>query len=261
MLSRDLQKLSTAIDSFQWDLNARISNLSTQIELARTDLEVSSDSANAHSKALVLWTRRSVWAVIGYVILTGCLLGVTAYQTQVAKSALQAQAEPQFNLEVERTPSGYQLAITNEGAYPLVNISISRDILLQVGPPLQQASVVYGGTGRHAAPWWHIDKLESGGEQTHSLDDLANEALEHKKMMERFKAAGSLGGIDPKAKVEFIATLRLHMKAHREVDKRQYPKELTVFVLTDANTGKPFIPTWPEFTPFVELPAKPSRNK
>ena len=92
---------------------------------------------------------------------------------------LQAQAEPEISLEIEGPWDGYKLAVSNEGAFWVVDISIYYDTLLFWGPPWHQDSRgIYRLPGSRSPGWWHIEKLGPGEVQTHAMEDATHEALD-----------------------------------------------------------------------------------
>jgi len=131
-LSRDLLNLTREIYSSQKILGNRMETLSEQMEKTRSELRVSSESANKHSRALVLVTG-------AYTFLTVCLVGVTAYQGHIARSALQAQAEPELIMEVVPTSrNGARIVLKNEGTYPVTDVSLDAYVIQFAGSPFNQ---------------------------------------------------------------------------------------------------------------------------
>lgn len=240
-LSRDLKNLADGLHNAKQTLGERISEMNAQMELTRQELQVNSDSANAHSRALVLWTKRSVWAIVAYVFLTAGLLGASAYQIQVAISTLQAQVEPELIMEVVRTmQEGTRLILTNDGTYSLIDLSIDTDLIGFVGSPFsQKVSHVRRIFETAGSPWWKIDKLEAGETQTKSLEELGQEALAHIPFTKSSMESGHLPGIAPGASALIMSTIKFTMVAHRPVDRRRHRQELFQFVFEEAKSGKP----------------------
>lgn len=233
-LSRDLQNLTNAIDSAKTGLGTRICEMNQQI------LD-SSESANAHSRALVWWTRGIVLATVAYVVLTAGLLKVSNDQMQVAKSALQAQAEPELIMEiVKTTEEGTRLILKNEGTYPVTDLFVDADIIVLVGPPInQKVSRTHRLAETAGSPWWKIDELKGGDTQTKSLEEIGIEALGHQRFNKSAKEKGDLSGVSPGASVQIMSTIKFRMVAHRAVDRKRYRQEVFTIVLEDAKNGKP----------------------
>lgn len=246
--------LAEAIFDAQQKIGERITELNGQIDDTRKGLVESSKAASEHSRALVRWTKTSVWTTVAYVVLTAGLLYVAYNQTQIAQLSLQVQAEPQVSLEIEGLLGNPQLSVSNNGAYPVVDISIYYDVVLFWGPPWHQdARGITRLPGSRSPGWWHIEKLGPGEVQTHSMEDPAREALDHTKQTERNWSRGALPDIPSSAKISFVPQLLHHMKFYREADRRAFQKELAVFVVLD-DAGKPFILP-PSQLPYFTIPS------
>lgn len=240
-LGRELQNLANSLNSGKTTLGQRISDLTAQIEEARGDLRAGAESANIHSRALVFWTKTSVWLVAAYVILTACLLGASVYQTEVAKRALQAQAEPELIMEVVRTmEKGNRIVLKNEGAYPVTDISVDTDLLVFLGPPVnKKISEMYRVAKTVGSPWWEIKVLEAGEIQEKSIEEIGQEALKGQRIHESFIESGHIQGVAPKISPQIIPVIQFKMVAHRAGNRKRYHEEVATVVLEDSNTGKP----------------------
>lgn len=240
-LGRELHSLTDSLDTGKRILGQRISELNTQIEGARGDLRAGAESANEHSRALVFWTKTSVWLVAAYVLLTACLLWVSHDQFTVAQQALRAQAEPELIMEVVRTmEKGNRIVLKNEGAYPVTDISVDTDLFVFLGPPVnQKLSEMYRSAETVGSPWWEIKVLEAGEIQEKSIEEIGLEALKGQHIHKSFIESGHVRGVSPKDSPQILPVIRFKMVAHRAVDRKRYQKEVSTVVLEDSNTGKP----------------------
>ena len=258
-VSGALKELTDAIFSAQRIIGERITELNVQIDETRKGLHESSKAASEHSHALVNWTKKSVRITFAYVVLTAGLLGVATCQSVIAQRALQAQVEPQVSLEIEGLGGPSQLlSVSNEGAFPVVEISIYYDTLLFWGPPWHQDTRgIYRLPQSRSPGWWHIEKLGPGEVQTHSMDDPTREALDFAKQMNSHKSAGKLPDVPTSA--IFSPQLLHHMKFYREADRKVFRKELAVFVVRN-DEGKPYILP-PGQIPYITIPSSVEKGK
>ena len=254
-VSGALKTLADAILGAQRIIGERITELNIRIDETRKELNATSEAASEHSRALVNWTKKSVWTTVASTVITAGLLCVAAYQTRIAQLSFQAQAEPQVNIEIEGLGERFQLAVRNDGAFPVVDISIDYDTLLFWGPPWHQDT-----RGMDNLPLWNIAKLGPGEVQTHSIEASAREALDYTKQMESNKLAGRFPDIPASADVIFSPQLRHRMKFYREADRKAFQKELAVFVVRDV-TGKPSILLPPGQLPYITIPLSMIKDK
>jgi len=140
ILSRDLQNLTEGMHSLKANLGGRIDTLNDQIGKTRSELQASSESTTKHSWRLFGATIASAVVALG-------ALGVSSYQLQVTKEALQAQiqvanetlqaqVDPELIMEViSSQEKGTQLVLTNEGTYPVTNVAVDTSDIQFVGAP------------------------------------------------------------------------------------------------------------------------------
>ena len=119
-LSEQLRNLSDSILGVQKVIGQRLEDLGIRIDEGRKELEQTSKSSTLQSESLILWTKRSVWALVVYVILTGGLL-VTGWQQLVAaQRSFQAQVQPEVSLVIENG----NLVLTNTGNELALNVYV-----------------------------------------------------------------------------------------------------------------------------------------
>jgi hypothetical protein len=233
-LSRDLQNLTHGINSFKTILGSRIETLNDQIEETRCELQASSESANTHSKRLVLATYASSFVAL-------CALGVSYFHLQAAQDTLRAQVEPELIMEVVPiSPNGPRIVLKNEGAYPVTDVSLDAYVIQFAGSPFnQKLSETYRLTETVGVPWWKIDELKAGEAKDKALGEIGHDALEGPRYFQPSIERGEVPGIPRGSTVQILPFIKLRMVAHRAVDHKRYEKEIFTVVLEEPKTGRP----------------------
>lgn len=233
-LSLDLQNLTNGINSFKTILGSRIETLNDQIEKTRCELQASSESANTHSKRLVLVTCASTFVAL-------CALGVSYFHLQAAQDTLRAQAEPELIMEVVPTSrNGARIVLKNEGTYPVTDVSLDAHVIQFAGSPFNlKLSETYRLTETVGMPWWKIDELKAGEANGKAIGELGQDALEGPRYFKPSIERGEVPGIPPGSKVQVLPFIKFRMVARRAVDHKRYEKEVYAVVLEEPKTGKP----------------------
>lgn len=233
-LSRDLQNLTLGINSLKTILGSRIETLNEQIEKTRSELQASSESANTHSKRLVLATYASTFVAV-------CALGVSYFHLQAAQDTLRAQAEPELIMEVMPiSPSGPRIVLKNEGGNPVTDVSLDAYAIQFAGSPFnQKLSETHRLTETVGAPWWKIDELKAGEAKDKALGEIGQDALEGPRYFQPSIERGEVPGIPPGSTVSIFPFIKFRLVAHRAIDHKRYEKEIFTVVLEEPKTGKP----------------------
>jgi hypothetical protein len=233
-VSRDLQDLTHGINSFKTILGSQIETLNDQIEKSRCELQSSSESANKHSKRLVLTTFSSTFMAL-------CALGVSYFHLQTAQDTLRAQAEPELIMEVvPASKNGARIVLKNEGTYPVTDVSLDAHVIQFVGSPFNlKLSETYRLTETVGVPWWKIDEVKAGEAKDKALGELGQDALEGPRYFKPSIERGEVPGIPPGSNVQVLPFIKFRMVAHRAVDHKRYEREIFAVVLEEPKTGKP----------------------
>jgi hypothetical protein len=186
-------------------------------------------------------SRALVWVTGAYTFLTVCLVGVTAYQSHIAQSALQAQAEPELIMEVVPTSrNGARIVLKNEGTYPVTDVSLDAYVIQFAGSPFNlKLSETYRLNETVGVPWWKIDELKAGEARDQALGELGQDALEGPRYFKPSIERGEVPGIPPGSNVQVLPFIKFRMVARRAVDHKRYEKEVYAVVLEEPKTGKP----------------------
>ena len=230
-LSEQLRNLSDSILGVQKVIGQRLEDLGIRIDEGRKELEQTSKSSTLQSESLILWTKRSVWALVVYVILTGGLL-VTGWQQLVAaQRSFQAQVQPEVSLVIENG----NLVLTNTGNELALNVYVEPTSLVfetAKNKPIASIHNLPKVPGKNIGYWWHFDKLAPGESERKGFQDLAQNILNIQRMKEESGASKA------KSRLSLISFLQFTVIFHRDVDHREYRKSVTAFVAKDSVTGE-----------------------
>lgn len=253
-LTQQLGQLSRDIFDAKRHLGERLDQLNTV-------LHEGSKSATQQTEALVRWNRGLFRATVGSVTLTLGLLIVGGLQVWSAQKALEAQiklgeqaiqvqVEPEIQMEVNPTnDGGGDVVISNNGAYPILNLLVDTDSTIFLGPPVEKNKnpIVSIQRSRPRTPgpqndaWWKLNKLPPGDNQKHPINEVLSNALQYQKVTEDNKARGQLAGVPPKTKSPLYTLVHFRLRYQRQVDHKSYRMTKSIVLGTDGQTGKPIV--------------------
>ncbi|MCI0564047.1 MAG: hypothetical protein MN733_36690, partial [Nitrososphaera sp.] len=240
-----LGKLGSDIETTERNIGKKLEKLATELEKTRNDFHSGSEAAIQQTGALVRWTRALVLATFALALLTAGLVYVAHKEEQSVRQALEVQVEPQLQIEItSRKP--IELVIRNNGAYPVLNISIFQETTTFMDPysgSKHSGPVIVGTTRsdlRH--PWQHIDKLLPGDIHTLPLADVIKEQFGLLQMQTRPQGRNKIPGLSLKERNRLIRMiLHFQLSYQREVDRKTYRRTKSALLAVDDNTGSPFL--------------------
>lgn len=241
-IGRDLTNLTEGIHSFKANLGERIDTLNDQMGKTRSELQASSASTTKHSWRIFLVTIASTAVTLAALGLSFYQLQVTKEalqaQIQVASETLQAQVDPELIMEVNSSlEKGTQLVLTNEGTYPVTNVVIDTSDIQFVGAPFyKMLSKIERRKELVGAPWWKIDELKAGETKHKALEEVGQNALAGQRNHRPSIEKGEVPGVPPGSQI--LSFIRFKVVYHRAVDHKRYEKVEHTVVFEVPKTGK-----------------------
>ncbi len=177
------------------------------------------------------------YAAVVMALVTIALVAVTACYVRLTHKLVKAQVDPVVDLGMSR--DGQSLVIHNSGAFQVLEISVNPDIVIFAGPPMSvPLTRLRRGQrilGEEHHDWWHLDRLEPGEIQAHSISDVIKQALRLTMETEKTQRKGQPDSSPSEEKTEFYPFLSFNLVYHRDFDHKRYSMRKIAHVITSVD--------------------------